>query len=511
MATVLSLDVGSTQLRCLAVADDGSIRYSTFECVETLHPCPGQSEVDPNHLWQSCRRVLMKTINEVGLDSISCLGITTQRSDVLLWNRTDGRPICNIMTWQDRRCLEIAQQWPNAWSVKALRTGASLAYTFSGSERFKAGSELELKYQTSAPKVAWCLRNIPEAAALASKGNLCYGGIDSWIIWNLTGGEVHAMDYSQASSTMLLDSFTMSWSYWVLKILNIPKSILPVLKNTVDDYGKCSSSLFGREIPITASVADQQSSLFAHKCWEEGMAKCTLGTGSFLCFTTGIAPCAPKGGLYPLIAWKIGDKTTYMMEGGAASTGSAIQWACAFGLIDNPAQSEVLAREVDDSRGVFFVPAFDGLQAPHWDPSAAVTIIGIKHDTKPSHVARALLESFAFHIKQLYSIFQAILPYRPKFLYVNGGVTKNKLLLQLISNLLHLQLLCPATVEMTGLGAAYMAGLGAGLWQEDDIKKFTCENVVYNPESPVEAKVSALNHSYLVWLKALERSVQWRT
>lgn len=511
MATVLSLDVGSTQLRCLAVDKDGIIRHSAFESVETLHPLPGQSEIDPARLWQSCKHVLSQTIDQVGGENVKCIGITTQRSGVLLWDRTDGRPLCKIMTWQDRRCLEISQQWPDSFSVRVLRSGASLAYAFTGGERFKAGSELEMKYQSSAPKVAWCLRNIPEASALAAKNKLCYGGIDSWIIWNLTGGQLHAMDYSHASSTMLLDTFTLSWSYWVLKILGIPSSILPQLKDTVDNYGSCHADLFGREIPITASVADQQSSLFAQKCWDEGMAKCTLGTGTFLCFTTSRTPRAPKGGLYPLVAWKMGKETTYMMEGGAASIGSSIQWACKFGLINSPSESEALAREVEDSNGVFFVPAFDGLQAPHWDPSAATTVIGINHDTKRSHMVHALLESFAFLIKQLYSIFQVSLPYRIQNLYVDGGVTQNKLLMQLLSNLLPVTLICASKVEMTGLGAAYLAGLGSGLWQETDIKKFVHEPVVYRPEDPSKPQVVALNHSYLVWMKAVERSLSWRS
>ena len=518
MAVALALDVGSTKLRCLAVKEDGSICSLHFEDVRNEYPSPGRTEIEPIVLWESCKAVIKRVVEDVardvGVERVRCLGITTQRSGVLLWNRATGETLCNIITWQDRRSMSVCHEWKERLSVKMLHAGAQLVHVFWGKERFKAGSELELKYTSAAPKLIWCMENIEGAKQLAEQEQLCYGGIDSWILWQLTSGQVHAMDYSQASSTNLFDPFTMTWNSYVLSILGLPRNILPTLKDTVDDYGSCSPELFGASIPITASIADQQSAMFAHGCWQKGEVKSTLGTGTFLALNTGDTPLAPDGGLYPVVAWKVGGEVAFMVEGNASSTGSAVEWAVKFGLIDNPEESGDVAEEVGDSGGVYFVPAFDGLQAPHWDPSASVSIIGINHKTERKHVLRALLEAFAFHLKQLHLVFQSTLQYRPDCIHCDGGVAKNKFLMRFTADLLQVQLTCPKEAEMTGLGAAYLAGLHkkVGLWGRKDIQDLirTMNRRDYSPENSATPRVVAMQQSYHTWLQALERSLSWK-
>ena len=515
MAVCLALDVGSTKLRCLAVKEDGSICSIHFEDIHNEYPSPERTEIDPIRLWESCKTVIQKVVGDVGLEGVRCLGITTQRSGVLLWNRATGETLCNIITWQDRRSMSVCREWKDRWSVKMVRSGAQLAYAFTRMARFKVGGELELKYASAAPKLIWCMENIEGARQLADQGQLCYGGIDSWILWKLTSGQVHAMDYSQASSTNLFDPFTMDWSSLILSIVGLPHRILPKLKDTVDDYGSCSPELFGAPIPITASIADQQSAMFAHGCWEEGEVKSTLGTGTFLALNTGNTALAPDGGLYPVVAWKVGSEVVFMVEGNASSTGSAVEWAVKFGLMENPKESGGLAVEAGDSGGVYFVPAFDGLQAPHWDPSAAVNIIGINHRTERKHVVRALLEAFAFHLKQLHLVFQGTLRYRPDCIHCDGGVTKNQFLMGIATDLLQVRLACPAATEMTGLGAAYLAGLhsSVGLWGKEDLRGIirARDSQDYSPKNSTAPQVIALQQSYRVWLQALERSMSWRS
>lgn len=518
MAVSLALDVGSTKLRCLAVKEDGSVCSLHFEDIHNEYPSPGRTEIDPIRLWESCKVVIQKVVDDVakdvGVERVRCLGITTQRSGVLLWNRATGETLCNIITWQDRRSKSVCHEWKDRWSVKLLHAGAQLAHAFTRMARFKAGSELELKYASAAPKLIWCLENIKGAKQLAEQGQLCYGGIDSWILWQLTSGRVHAMDYSQASSTNLFDPFTMDWSSFVLGIVGLPPGILPKLKDTVDDYGSCSPELFGAPIPITASIADQQSAMFAHGCWKKGEVKSTLGTGTFLALNTGNIPLAPDGGLYPMVAWKVGSEVAFMVEGNASSTGSAVEWAVRFGLIDSPEESGDVAEEVGDSGGVYFVPAFDGLQAPQWDPSASVSIIGINHKTERKHVLRALLEAFAFHLKQLHLVFQNTLQYRPDCIHCDGGVAKNEFLMRFTADLLQVRLSCPKEAEMTGLGAAYLAGLhsSAGLWEMEDIRGIirARDSRNYSPENSAAPRVVEMQQSYRIWLQALERSLSWR-
>ena len=514
MAASLALDVGSTKLRCLAVKEDGSICSIHFEDVQHEYPSPERIEIDPMRLWESCKTVIGKVVQDVGLDGVRCLGITTQRSGVLLWNRATGETLCNIITWQDRRSMSVCRGWKERWSVKMLHAGAQVAHALTRMARFKAGGELELKYASAAPKLIWCMENIEGAKQLADQGQLCYGGIDTWILWQLTSGQVHSMDYSQASSTNLFDPFTMGWNSFVLGIVGLPHSILPKLKDTVDDYGSCSPELFGAPIPITASIADQQSAMFAHGCWEEGQVKSTLGTGTFLALNTGSTPLAPDGGLYPLVAWKVGSEVVFMVEGNAHSTGSAVEWAVKFGLMDRPEESGDLATEAGDSGGVYLVPAFDGLQAPHWDPLAAVTIIGINHTTERKHVVRALLEAFAFHLKQLHLVFQSTLQYRPNCIHCDGGVARNQFLMGIAADLLQVRLACPVEAEMTGLGAAYLAGLHSSvdLWGMRDLRGIINrrDRQDYSPKNYTMPQVVALQRSYRIWLQALERSMSWR-
>ena len=516
MAYVLAVDVGSTHLRCFAVnKENGCIHEDRifFEPINVEYS-EGRAEIDPEAIWMSCRNVIQQAVALVGAENVACMGLTTQRSCVVLWERETGKPFngCKVMTWQDRRGLTIAETWRERLSVKLLHAGAAVMHLFTRMGRFKAGKSMDLKYQTAATKLVWCLENMPNLRERANRGEICYGGLDSWLLYKLTNDKEHKMDYSQVSATNLFDPFIMGWSSFVLHLLNIPVTLLPKLCDTAGDFGSTVSDLFGRAIPIRSSVADQQSSLFAQGCWDAGSTKVTMGTGTFINVNCGSTPQALEDGIYPMVGWKIGKEIVHIAEGNAASTGSAIDWACkSFSLFESPEDSEVLARQCDSSDGVYFVPAFDGLQAPHWDPCATVCIIGISHRTSKSHLTRALLESFVFHLNQLKVIFTRNLPYDMDVVHIDGGVSRNGLILEMISNLLQVKLKVPAQVEMTGLGAAYLAGLSHGVWTREEIKRFICHKKEVNPIEMFDTKCIELQSTYRVWQRAVERSMQWNT
>ena len=345
---------------------------------------------------------------------------------------------------------------------------------------------------------------------MVKDGNLCFGTIDTWILWKLTDGAVHATDYSNVCTTVLFDPFQMKWSDIVFNIMGIPESILPEIKDTGGLFGHAAEHHFGASIPITGVISDSTSATFAQGCWNPGDLKCTMGTGMFLCVNTGSKPHASLTGFYPVIGWKIGKELVYLAEANFPSCGSAVEWGIKFGLYKEPAETADIANSVENPNGVCFVPAFDGIQAPHNDPHATASIIGITHNTEREHIVRALLESLAYTFKQLYDVAGDEINLKIEKIRVDGGVSQNNFVLQLISDLLGRKIQRPKDVDMTVYGAIYVAGLASGFWKSrDEIKPFWKMDRQFDPREMASPEEKQLLHRYKCWQQAVQRSLGW--
>ncbi len=510
MAYVLGVDVGTTRIRCFAIDKEGQSLSSHFTGVEVLHPQPGYSEIDPERLWQGFKEVVSTTISNGQLDpsQAACLGITCQRNTFLLWNRSTSEPLCNLITWQDRRADEVCKLWNSSMQLKFLKLGGGFLHLISRSKRFLAASIVNLTTQQVAPRLYWALNHIKGSQKLIDEGNLCYGTVDTWILWKLTNGAVHATDFSHVSPTLLFDPFQMKYSDTILNVLGLPRSILPEIKDTGGLFGRVAAEHFGAAIPITGIISDQTSATFAQGCWEPGDMKCTLGTGMFMCINTGNKPHASVTGMYPVVGWKIGSELIYLAEANFPSSGSVCEWGARFSLFSDPSETEAIAESVQASNGVCFVPAFDGIQAPYNDPRATASVIGITHNTKKEHLVRAMLESLAFTFKQLYDVAQSELSVKIKRIRVDGGVTKNNFVVQTISDILGKSVERPSDVDMTVYGAIYIAGLSSGFWKSrDEIKSLWKLDRCFTARS--KDAVFTTNQIYRRWQKAVERSLDW--
>jgi len=509
MPFVLAVDIGSTQLRCFAFNKQAKSIASRFSPVTVIHPEVGASEIDPEEIWNTFKTTVKETLVVGGLnpkDAVS-LGVTCQRNSFLLWNRTSGQPLCNIITWQDRRSALCCDRLNGCLPLHLLHLFSSIAHFITRSNRFLLGSVAKFVPVHVAPRLYWALHNVPHAFELAEKEQLCFGTLDSWMLWKLTGGKVHATDYTNASSTLLFDPFYLCWSDLMLTLLGIPKSILPDVKDTSGDFGTTSKDVFGAEIPICCLVADQQSALFAQCCWDVGDMKASLGTGTFLSINTGSYVHASTSGIYPLVAWKIGPEVCYIAECHSPSTGSVVEWAKKFGLFEDVADTEKIARSVADSGGVSFVPAFDGMSVPYEDPTATAVMLGLNHKTQKEHMLRALLESFAFQITYLRSTMRKELCLPDKPIKVDGGVANNNFVLQLACNLMKETIQRPGNLDITVLGATFLAGLAVKFWDRDELRQFWT----------LKDSFSAIDNStcvkeeiaYREWLRASERACNW--
>lgn len=511
MTYVVGTDVGTTRMRCFLVDHDGKTLTSHYLPVNVLHPKAGHAEMDPEEFWLGFKDLVTQTISRAGLDvkDAKCLGITCQRNTFLLWHRETGRPLCNMITWQDRRASQTCKDWNASLQFKFLHTGASLLHFVTGSKRFLAASILLLITQQVAPRLYWALNNYPNALDLALAGKVCFGTIDTWLLWKLTGGKVHATDYSNISTSALFDPYQMQYSDLVLSTLGIPASILPNVKDTGGLFGHTDEDIFGAEIPITAIVSDQTSAMFAQGCWSPGDVKCTLGTGMFLSFNTGRKAHASLTGFYPEIGWKIGEELVYLAEANFPSCGSVIQWGLNFGLYSDPSQTAGIAEMVESSDGLCFVPAFDGIQVPHNDPTAAAGMIGLTHNTRKEHMVRALLESIAYNFKQVFEAGKSELNLEVNRIRVDGGVCNNDFVMQLTSNIIGHTIERPAESDITVYGAVFIAGLACGFWEsKDEIKRFWKLDRTFDPVVDASGKGVMLDR-YRNWQRALERCLSW--
>jgi len=448
---ILALDQGTTSSRAILFDRAGQVRGMAQREFAQHFPQPGWVEHDAEEIWASQAGVMTEALAQarVGLEQVRGLGITNQRETTVIWDRRTGRPIHRAIVWQDRRTASVCE------SLKAR----GLA------EKIQRKTGLVLDAYFSGTKIAWLLDHVPGAREAAQAGHLAFGTIDSWLVWNLTGGQLHITDASNASRTLLLDIHTMRWDDELLEIFGVPRSLLPEVRASSELYGETTAGLLSRRVPIAGIAGDQQAALFGQMCLEPGMLKHTYGTGGFMVLNTGSQPIVSKNNLLTTVGWKIGSEVTYALEGSIFIAGAVVQWLRdGLGLIRHSSEVEALAGTVEDNGGVYFVPAFVGLGAPHWDSSARGAILGITRGTKSGHLARAALESIAFQTVDVLSAMEADSGIAIKELRVDGGATVDDLLMQFQADAANVPIVRPKVRETTALGAAYLAGLATGFW-----------------------------------------------
>lgn len=455
---ILALDQGTTSSRAIVFDHNGQIKSVAQKEFTQYFPQPGWVEHNPNEIWSSQASVIAEAISSIdinGLD-IAGIGITNQRETTIVWDVDTEEPIYNAIVWQDRRTSEFCDELKAQGLTDNIheKTGLIIDAYFSGT------------------KIKWILDNVPGARKRAEMGKLRFGNVDSWLVWRLTRGEVHVTDVTNASRTMLFNIHDLKWDEELLKLLDIPMSMMPEVKSSSEVYGHTKTTIFAHEVPISGIAGDQQAALFGQMCIEPGSIKNTYGTGCFVMLNTGNKPVMSKNNLLTTIAWKIGDQVVYALEGSIYVGGSVVQWLRdGLGFITSSSEIEDLASTVPDSGGVYFVPALTGLAAPYWDQYARGTIIGITRGTTRAHIARAALDGIAF---QTYDIAQAMakdMNASLTELKVDGGASRNNLLMQTQADLLGIKVVRPRITETTALGAAYLAGLAVGFWKNiDDIK-----------------------------------------
>jgi glycerol kinase len=475
MAHLLALDQGTTSSRAIVFDAGGGILSVAQQELRQIFPQPGWVEHDPMAIWQDQLGVAQAALRQAGLAAgdIAAIGIANQRETVVLWERASGRPLHNALVWQDRRTAEACAR---------LRTQGAEATV-----REKTGLVLDPYF--SATKLAWLLDHVPGARARARRGELAAGTVDSWLAWNLSGGRLHVTDPSNASRSSLFDIHRGDWDDALLALFDVPREILPRVVRSCGLCGETEAALFGAAIPIGGMAGDQQAALFGQACHGEGMAKNTYGTGCFLLMHTGSRALASRNGLITTCAAQAGETPEYALEGSVFIGGAVVQWLRdGLGLIRSAAEVEALAAGVPDAGGVVFVPAFAGLGAPHWNAQARGTLVGLTRGTSAAHIARAALEAIAFQSAELVEAMAADCGRPLADLRVDGGATANGLLMQFQADLLGVPVLRPRVQETTALGAAYLAGLAAGVWQSRaDIAAHWARERVFSPSLPREA------------------------
>ncbi|MCA9108564.1 MAG: glycerol kinase GlpK [Planctomycetaceae bacterium] len=490
---VLALDQGTTSSRSILFAQDGTPSATAQEEFEQIYPQPGHVEHDPEAIWKSQLNTAQQVFSRGGIDpaEVAAIGITNQRETVVLWEKETGKPISNAIVWQSRITTPICEQLKadGAETTFRKKTGLLLDPYFSGT------------------KVKYLLDKIDGSRARAEKGEILFGTVDSYLIWRLTGGRVHATDVTNASRTLLFNIHTLDWDDELLGLLGVPRAMLPEVKPSSGMFGETDPSLFGASIPIAGCAGDQQAATFGQACFSKGDAKNTYGTGCFMLMNTGPEAVPSENGLLTTIGWSLGGEVTYCLEGSIFIAGAVVQWLRdGLGVIENSADVETLASEVKSSEGVYFVPAFVGLGAPHWDANARGTIVGITRGTTKAHIARAAVESMAYQTRDLLSAMEQDSGAQLGTLKVDGGACANDALMQFQCDLLGVPVRRPVVQETTALGAAYLAGLAVGFWtDQNDIVK----NWALDREFTPTAGHSDLEKNYADWQRAVERSRNW--
>ncbi|MBE2282045.1 MAG: glycerol kinase GlpK [Prosthecobacter sp.] len=491
MKYILALDQGTTSSRAILFNHDGGIVAVAQKEFRQLFPKPGWVEHDAQEIWATQAGVASEVLHKAGAKAadVAAIGITNQRETAVVWDRKTGKPVCNAIVWQDRRTAPICDK------LRARKLDRVI--------QKKTGLVVDAYF--SATKVQWMLENVKGLKARAARGELAFGTIDSWLLWNLTGGKVHATDVSNASRTMLYDIRKSAWDDELLKIFGVPRSMLPEVKDSSGVFGE--TSLLGGSIPVAGIAGDQQAALFGQVCVKPGMVKNTYGTGCFMLMNTGTKPIASKNKLLTTVAWRIDGRTEYALEGSVFIAGAAIQWLRdGLGIIKSAPEVEALAASVPDTGGVYLVPAFAGLGAPHWDAYARGTLVGITRGTTAAHIARAALEGIALQVMDILKAMEADSGIKLKELRVDGGASLNNLLMQMQCDLLGVPVVRPKVNETTALGAACLAGLAVGFWKNlADIARHWQVDRKLKPAMKAAARAK-ITHG---WNRALSRAKAW--
>jgi glycerol kinase len=490
---VLALDQGTTSSRAILFDHDGAVVAVAQREFQQIFPKPGWVEHDPDEIWASQIAVATEVLGRARIRprDVAAVGITNQRETAIVWDRATGRPIHNAIVWQDRRTAEMCDRLK--------------ADGFEPLVRDRAGLVVDAYF--SGTKVAWILDHVPGARERAERGELAFGTVDSWLVWQLTSGRTHITDVTNASRTMLFNIHSLQWDDELLRMLNVPRSLLPEVRDSSEIYGTVSTTLGLESIPIAGIAGDQQAALFGQMCVSPGMSKNTYGTGCFLLQNTGTSPAVSKHQLVSTVAWRIGGRTEYALEGSIFIGGAVVQWVRdGLKLVTSAPEIETLAASVADNGGVFLVPAFTGLGAPHWDPYARGTIVGLTRGTTGGHIARAALESIAYQVADILEAIHGDSGITLSELRVDGGAAANDLLMQFQADLLGVPVLRPAVTETTALGAAYLAGLAVGFWSSvDEIARQWRTERRFDPAmAPGDARALRAR-----WHDALARSRGW--
>lgn len=490
---ILAIDQGTTSSRAIVFNKEGEIQSVAQKEFKQYFPNDGWVEHDANEIWKTQAGVVAEAIMDCGANgkNIAGIGITNQRETTVVWDRETGEPVYHAIVWQDRRTSDYCDKLrKEGWTEKIKeKTGLIIDSYFSGT------------------KIRWILENVDGARKKAEAGKLAFGTIDSWLIWNFTKGETHVTDVTNASRTMLYNIREQKWDEELLKLMEIPIEMLPEVKSSSEVYGHTKTTIFAHEVPIAGIAGDQQAALFGQMCLQPGMLKNTYGTGSFIMFNTGDEPIKSENNLLTTIGWGKDDKITYALEGSIFIAGAVVQWLRdGLGIIKSSSEIEKLALTEEDNGGVYLVPAFAGLGAPHWDQRARGTITGLTRGSTAGHIARAALEGIAYQVKDVLDAMKADSGIDIKELRVDGGATVNNTLMQFQSDILRIPLVRPKILETTALGAAYLAGLAVGFWKNtDEIKRQWQIDKRFEPKMS-EDEVNSLLHK---WNKAVEKSKGW--
>ena len=491
MKYILALDQGTTSSRAILFDQGGSIVGTAQQEFRQLFPEPGWVEHDAQEIWATQSKVAGDVLKKANLSSVdvAAIGITNQRETTLVWDRATGKPITNAIVWQDRRTAQACDRLKAHGHEKLIRR--------------KTGLVIDAYF--SATKLRWILDNVPGAKAKAKAGDLAFGTIDSWLVWNLTGGRVHVTDATNASRTMLYNLRTGDWDDELLRLFGVPRAILPEVRSSSEVYGE--TTIFGGAIPIAGMAGDQQAALFGQACTRPGMIKNTYGTGCFMLMQTGQELISSRNNLVTTVAWKLGSRTEYALEGSIFIAGAVVQWLRdGLGIIGASSEVESLAAQVPDNGGVYLVPAFAGLGAPHWDQYARGLMVGLTRGSTRAHLARASLEAIAYQVNDVLQAMQSDAGIRLKELRVDGGACVNNLLMQFQADLLGVPVVRPRVAETTALGAAYLAGLGVGYWKNTAqiAAQWQADRKFVPVMKPAQRKQLLTD-----WNKALHRATGW--
>lgn len=490
---ILSFDAGTTSSRAIVFDKTGNIVAVAQKEFTQIFPQPGWVEHNANEIWSTQIGVAAEAITKAGIapTDIAAIGITNQRETAVVWDRNTSEPIYNAIVWQDRRTSDYCDQ------LKADGTAAII--------KEKTGLVTDAYF--SGTKVKWILDNVEGARAKAEKGELCFGTIDTWLLWKLTNGQVHATDVTNASRTMIFNIHTLDWDDELLKIMNIPRNMLPEVRSSSEVYGHTQHLLTSAQIPVAGIAGDQQSALFGQMCIHEGMVKNTYGTGCFMLMNTGTKPVESKNNLLTTIAWKINNKVYYALEGSVFIAGAVVQWLRdGLKLIQKSSDVEALTATENDNGGVYMVPAFTGLGAPYWNQHARGIIVGLTRGSSDGHIARAAVESIAYQTMDVLKAMESDAGITIKEVRVDGGATINNYLMQFQSNLLNTKVVRPTVTETTALGAAYLAGLATGFWKDiNEVQAYWKEERVFEPSMKDEVRATLQKE----WARAIKAAQAW--